>query len=345
MESWKPRDGDIIQTRHGFVFYTFGYEHPRNHAISFLKYIPSEYSKFFPIEYLPNKWKLIGKVLYRPRKMYTAKIYQTLIKTFKQNFPQYVYFCPYRMREIIAVPFNELENVFVPCERLRKLVVKGRKDRLEKLALELISLLSAESNVQFEDFGIHGSIALGMHTPKSDIDIVVYGAKNFRKVEKTIGKLVERNELSYIFKNRIDILRKHKCLFKTKKFVYNATRKIEEIKTEYGERSYRQIRNLKFTCKVVDDQEAMFRPAIYKISDYKPLNQTYEISNHQKPSFVVSMIGCYRNIAKKGQEIEVSGMLEKVECIETGRTFYQVVVGTGLNEDEHIWPLKVKKNA
>ena len=52
------------------------------------------------------------------------------------------------------------------------------------------------------------------------------------------------------------------------------------------------------------------------------------------------MIGVYRNIAKKGQKIEVSGMLERVENIETGRSFYQVVVGTGKMEEEYIWPVR-----
>jgi predicted nucleotidyltransferase len=40
------------------------------------------------------------------------------------------------------------------------------------------------------------------------------------------------------------------------------------------------------------------------------------------------MIGCYRNVARKGQQIEVSGMLERVENTKTGKVTYQVVVGT-----------------
>ena len=58
------------------------------------------------------------------------------------------------------------------------------------------------------------------------------------------------------------------------------------------------------------------------------------------PKYVVSMIGAYRNVAKKGQKIEVSGMLERVENIESGKTYYQVVVGTGRMENEYIWPLR-----
>jgi predicted nucleotidyltransferase len=51
------------------------------------------------------------------------------------------------------------------------------------------------------------------------------------------------------------------------------------------------------------------------------------------------MIGCYRNVARKGDKIQVSGMLERVEKTETGEAYYQVVVGTAESEEEHIWPV------
>jgi predicted nucleotidyltransferase len=51
------------------------------------------------------------------------------------------------------------------------------------------------------------------------------------------------------------------------------------------------------------------------------------------------MIGCYRNIARRGDRIRVSGVLERVENLDTGAIHYQTVVGTGMSEDEHVWPL------
>jgi predicted nucleotidyltransferase len=83
----------------------------------------------------------------------------------------------------------------------------------------------------------------------------------------------------------------------------------------------------------------MFRPAIYKIEDYKPDDSASVLSKDKVPEFVVSMIGCYRNVAKTGNKIKVSGMLEKVENVKTGEVFHQVVVGTGTNEEEYVWPL------
>jgi predicted nucleotidyltransferase len=63
------------------------------------------------------------------------------------------------------------------------------------------------------------------------------------------------------------------------------------------------------------------------------------MNGEKVPQFVVSMIGCYRNVARKGGKIRVSGMLERVENVETKKVHHQVVVGTGVSEEERIWPL------
>ena len=205
--------------------------------------------------------------------------------------------------------------------------------------MDFIELLSRESGISIEDFGIHGSIALDMHTEQSDIDIVVYGAKNFRKLEETIKKLVEEGNLDYVFNNRLDAARRFKGRYLNKIFMYNAIRKPEEIHTKYGIQRFTPLHPVKFKCTVKEDSEAMFRPAVYKIQDYKPANEVSILLKGKTPEIVISNIGCYRNIAKKGEEISVSGMLERVKNIETGEIFYQVIVGTATNEEEYIWPV------
>ncbi|MEM3673220.1 MAG: nucleotidyltransferase domain-containing protein [Candidatus Bathyarchaeia archaeon] len=275
--------------------------------------------------------------LFRAEKLYTAQNYKRFIETFKKNFPNYVYFCPFREKEVISAPLNSIKEVYVPKECLNLIAKRKRKDSLQKLTLEFINLLSSESNIPFEDFGVHGSIALNMHTIESDIDIVVYGSRNFRKLEQTIQKLVEAGTLSYVFNNRLDAARKFKGRFKGKIFMYNAVRKLEEISSKYGIYKFKPLKPVKFICTVKDDSEAMFRPAIYKIKGYTPSNQSSNLPKEETPETVVSMIGCYRNVAKKGDKICVSGMLEHVENVETGESHCQVVVGTGVHEEEYIW--------
>jgi len=240
---------------------------------------------------------------------------------------------------VISAPLNCVKKVYVPRERLRCLAKLKRRDGLQKMTLSFIDLLSSESGVATEDFGVHGSVALSMHTPKSDIDIVVYGSQNFRELEKTIERLVEAGTLTYVFSNRLDAARRFKGRYLNKVFMYNAVRKPEEVNSKYGEFKYKPITPLALCCNVKDDSEAMFRPAIYKIEEYKPSNAASVLPKEKIPKLVVSMIGCYRNVAKQGNQIKVSGTLERVENLETGEVFHQVVVGTGVSEEEHIWPI------
>ncbi len=339
LEDWVPEDGDTFVTKEGFIFNVFGYEHPEARVFAFLKYIPATFKNLFNLKYLENSWNHEGHRVFRAEQLYTAHNYRSFLETFRTDFPDYVYFCPFRTKEIISVPLTSIRRVYSPRECLHDLTMIRNKDTLQNAALDLIEMFSRESQIGLNDFGIHGSIALNMHTPKSDIDLVVYGRQNFRKLEKTISKLSERQTLAYVWKNRPDAARRYKAKYKGRLFMYNAVRKKEEINANYGLFRYSPVNYIEFRSKIIDDTEAMFRPAIYRISDYEPTNTESRLKETTIPTIVVSMVGCYRNVARKGDMIQVSGMLERVENVETQKVFYQVVVGTGVSEEERIWPL------
>ncbi len=337
MKNWIPADGDTFVTKEGFIFNTFGYEHPPKRIIAFLKYIPSEFKALFNVEMLKRTWKYKGNKLFRAEKLYTAKNYLSFIETFQKNFSNYVYSCPFRRKKLISSPLSSIMSVYVPRECLKALVQIEQPDRLQQKALDFISLLSKESKVGLDNLGIHGSIALNMHAPESDIDFVVYGSQNFRKIEKTIEQLVHTGVLSYIFGNRIDKARRFKGRYRGKIFMYNATRQPAEIKTKFGDFKFKTVKQVRFRAIVEDDSETMFRPASYRIERYRPLNQASTLEESEIPHIVISNIGCYRNVARAGAEVKVSGTLEKVEEVKTGKVSTQVVVGTATSGDEYFW--------
>jgi predicted nucleotidyltransferase len=271
---------------------------------------------------LERTWKYGETQLFRAEKLYTAQNYQSFIETFRKNFPDYIYYCYLRNKELISALLSSIERVYVPKECLSALMTLEHPDTLQKMALNLISLLSKESGVGMDDFGIHGSIALNMHAPESEIT-----------------RLVNDGVLSYIFSNRLDAARLFQGRYLNKIFMFNATRKPEEVKVKYGMFRYSSIDPVRFQCTVSDDTENMFRPATYKIANYKPLDSASELPLNKIPDRVISNIGCYRNVAHEGGEIKVSGKLERVEKIKTGDVFYQIVVGTATSEEEYIWPL------
>jgi predicted nucleotidyltransferase len=337
MTEWIPADGDTFVTKDGFIFNTFGYEHPDDRVFAFLKYIPAKFQTLFNVQMLKRTWKYGDTQLFRAEKLYTAKNYTVFIEVLRKNFSDHVYYCPLRNKELITAPLSLIKRVFVPRDRLTALRQVQKLDKLQKLALELLIMLSDASGVGLDDFGIHGSIALDMHAPESDIDFVVYGTENFRIVEETIACLVNAGKLSYIVNNRLDAARKFQGRYQGKIFMYNATRTPEEVKTRYGMFRFSSIDPVRFKCTVSDDTEAIFRPATYKITNYKPLDAQSELPLDNIPDRVVSNIGCYRNVARQGSEIKVAGQLERVEEIKTGAVHYQVVVGTATSEEEYIW--------
>jgi len=228
----------------------------------------------------------------------------------------------------------------VPRGCLQRLLNRKKKDALQNLASELAVTLSKESRVPLDDLGIRGSIALNMHTTKSDVDLAVYGSQNFRTLERVIAKLDSEGALSYVYTTRLDRVRKHRGRYKNTIFMYNAVRKIGEISCRYGEKKYSAVKPVTFNCQVIEDSEAMFRPAIYQITGYQPLDSISTLAKEEIPVKVTSMIGSYRNVARRGEKVKVSGTLERVEDVETGKIYHQVVIGTGTREDEYIWPIK-----
>jgi len=339
-KEWVPSDGDTFTTNDGFIFNVFGYQHPRDRVFAFLKYIPERHKKLFHIDFLESTWTYKNKRVFRAERMYTAGNYQTFIETLRSSFPHYVYFCPFRGKELITAPFTSIKDVYVPSECLQHLLDLKKRDSLQEKTLELVNLFSKESSISLTDFGVHGSVALNMHKTSSDIDLVVYGARNFRKLEQAIERLAEAGTLSYKFNNRLDAARKFKGKYLDRTFMYTAVRRPEEIDATYGQFKYTPINTVKFECTVKDDREAMFRPAIYMIESYSPEDAVSVLPKGKIPRQVVSMIGCYRNVARNGDKMKVSGMLECVEDLETGMCFHQVVVGTGTNEEERIWPFR-----
>ncbi len=338
-KDWVPRDGETLLTKDGFIFYVFGYEHPKKRLFAFLKYIPSSFAHYFPIRFLKQKWNLNGLELSRPEKLYTATNYQKLIETFRKYFQNYLYFCPFRGKELLSVPLDQIEKVFLPGECLQNIFNKKNRDELQEEAVELVTLLSKESTVPVSDFGIHGSVGLNMHSEYSDIDLVVYGSKNFKKLENSVNRLAIQGIFTHVCTKKIDYSRKHRGRYKNRRFVYNAVRKNNEIYSDYGKYRYTPIKNVNFRCKIIDDKENMFRPAIYQIGNYSPEDTESEILKGQTPTIVVSMIGYYRNVARKDDIVRVSGTLERIQDLEENSEKYQVVVGTATREKECIEPL------
>ncbi len=324
MEFTNLRDGDAIVTQHGLIFYIFGYQHLPTKYYGFLKYIPKDLTQIFDLDWLPYTWEYQGSILMRPAEIYDPNKYPKLIDSFKKHFPEYIYDDPDLSRSFIVIPHNLIQRAYVPKEQLRILMIKGPKDSLEKKALELISLISDESSIPLNYFGIHGSISLGTHQEGSDIDLSVYGANNYTKVKSALKRLEKKGLFLLKRDNKIDAKRLNRGLFKKIDVVINATRKASEITPE--QRKYIQLGSATVKAKCVSSLEAPFRPAIYKIKNPQPLEKSHHLTKETLE--IVSMIGMYRDIAIEGEILQARGILEEVITSNRNK-WIRLIVGSG----------------
>ncbi|MCD6530722.1 nucleotidyltransferase domain-containing protein [Candidatus Bathyarchaeota archaeon] len=305
-----------------------------------MKYIPVRLAKLFDLEYHRRTWNLAGEKLVRPTKLYTPENYTRIIESLRRNFPRYVYYCPFRRKEVVAVGKESIREVYIPCVQLQRLLEQDVRDELQREAVEFIGLLSDRSGVPIEKFGLHGSLSLGMHGKRSDIDLVVYGSRNFRRVERAISELETENVIEMVYTKKFDSKKRQRGRYKGRLFFINAVKELSEIHERYGEKSYYPVKPVDLRCIVKDDEEAMFRPSVYRVECLDSRGEG-EIELNEI-THVVSMIGYYRNIARKGDLIQVHGMLEEAKSNLNGETSYQVVIGSGVEENEHIWPIEIK---
>ena len=297
------RDGDAVATTHGLIFYVFGYEHPPDRYHGFLKYVPQGLASRFDLPWLPYTWNYRGTTLVRPTEIYSPETYPQLIESFRAALPEYIYHDPDLDRPMITIPHSLIEEAYIPSEQLRLLADRGPRDTLEERALELLTLISEASGVPMEDLGVHGSISLGTSHEGSDIDLSVYGARNYAEAKRALITLEGRGRFALKREDRIDAKRLNRGLFEGIDVVVNATRKHSEISNQ--KRTYRPLGPAEIEATCTTTAEAPFRPATYGVEDARPLRPGHPWA--PEATEIVSMIGMYRDIAEPGETLRARG--------------------------------------
>jgi len=318
------RDGVAVATTHGLIFYVFGYEHPPDRYHGFLKYVPEGLASRFDLPWLPYTWNYRGTTLVRPTEIYDPETYPRLIEVFRAALPEYIYDDPGLGRPMITIPRSLIEDAYVPSEQLRLLVERGPRDPLEERALELLTLISETGGVPMGDLGVHGSISLGTHQEGSDIDLSVYGARNYAEAKKALVALEAQGRFALKRDDRIDAKRLNRGLYEGIDVVVNATRKRSEI--DNMRRTYRPLGPAEIETTCASAGEAPFRPATYGIEDASPLRPGHPRA--PEAAEIVSMIGMYRDIAEPGETLRARGVLEEASSPTRGR-WIRLVVGSG----------------
>jgi len=324
------REGDFIETKHGLIFDVKGLVHPPNRVIAFIRYYPSKTGER------------------RGKKQSYEKVYSLSrrYEWLKKNFPEYLVYDQVFDEVLCEVPIIDIKKHYAPVKVLERIRNKENPDSLEYMILEMASLLKSSARIPWNTIGASGSVMVGLHTSNSDIDLVVYGSENCRRVYSAIKTLFEDShcplkpysldELKglYDFRSKDTLVgfedfvktESRKVLqgkFMQRDFFIRFVKNFGEITERYGDVHYKNCGYGRIEATVVDDSEAIFTPCTYKIEDVKIV----EGLRIQPIREIVSFRGRFCEQARRGEKVVAQGKIEKVVDHRNGSEYFRLLIG------------------
>jgi len=247
---------------------------------------------------------------------------------------------------LCEVNVRDVKRHYVPSEKLSELRVSEDLDSLEKKSLRLAEMLREKASIGWDTLGISGSVLAGLHTAKSDIDLVVYGSENCRKAHSALQRLLTsegsqlkrytKADLKKLFDFRSkdtdmtfeDFVRTESNKTMQGKFLdtdyfVRFVKDWNEVEEKYGDIQYRNVGHASIEALVVDDSEGIFTPCTYRIANPRFL----EGSKSELVKEVVSFRGRFCEQAKAGERIVARGKIERVTDTRNESQHFRLLVG------------------
>jgi len=292
-----PRD--FIETSEGLMFAVVDAVREEQRVLAFLRYVPEGSGR---------------------RKVSTVEANVLL----RDHYPQYLHYSPRLDAHLHAVPLTDIRRQYRPRERARTLWDKGPGDVIEAKLLQLLTKL-AENGVGRECLGVTGSLLIGRQTPRSDLDVVVYGREYFFRAREAVRRLMARGELDDLdgesWRETYD---RRGCSLSFEEFFRHERRKgnkgmidgtkfdlalvNEDVQPEPA--LWRKTGQATIRARVVDDADIFHQPARYRL-------------DHPEIMEAASFTHTYVGQAQAGELIEARGVVE-----ESGDGYKRLVVGS-----------------
>jgi predicted nucleotidyltransferase len=331
------REGCLIESVEDVIFDVKGLVHPPDKVIAFPRFIPDKKGS-----------RIRNGVRY-------GKVYgiSERFAFLEKAIPKYVVHDPVFDERLCEVPLENVKKVYSPVEGLKRLKRSENLDGLEGAALQCLKILREKAKVPWNCLGVSGSLLVGLHTEKSDIDPVIYGVENCRKVHSALQELLEECDTPFRRYSLKDLrvlfdFRSKDTAMSFEDFVAIESRKVfqgrflgrdyfirfvkapGEVDEKYGEIHYSNVGYGKIEAVVVDDSEAIFTPCKYKIEDVKVVE-----GPRLKPIMeIVSFRGRFCEQARKDERVIAQGKIEHVKDYRKGEEYYRLLIGN--NPADHM---------
>jgi len=314
----KAVEGFMLGLVSGAVFEVKGLIHPPGMVVAYPRYVSAGDGKLVKVYPWAERFRLL-----------------------KGPFRAYVRLDPVLGDEYCEVPWRDVARLFDPVEALGELRERCALDPVEADAVELAELLKEEAGIPWRALGLTGSIMLGLHGQGSDVDLVVYGREEARKAHEALKCLMSSGALRpYGLEElrRLHALRSTDTPMDFETFARVERRKVIQglfrgreyfmrfvVSREpepYGAVRFSRAGRATIRATVVSDEEAIFTPCSYGITDVEVL----EGPEFEPIRAICSFRGRFCEHARPGERVVAKGKLELV--VEPGRgAWYRLVVG------------------
>jgi uncharacterized protein len=330
-----------LETPERLLFAVKGFEHPDDRIIAVLRYAP-----------YPEKGdrKKNGEFY---RRLYHFPEQEQFLQA---AYPQYLHYDPIFQLTLQSVPKFLIRKIYDPRLRLRELMQAPIRNAVEEDAVSFASLLQRETEIPWSGLGITGSLLIGLHTVYSDLDLAIFGAQNCKKVYRALHGMLDTPSNSVLRRldarglddlhaqrakdthmdfaefSEVEKRKVNQGSFRDRAYFIRFIKEACEEVEPYGFSSYRALGRMAITALIADDQEAIFTPCKYLLSDVRNL----EALPLPDPTEIVSFRGRFCEQAQAGERIMATGTLERVQSIQ-GSIRHRLLLGNSPEDTMVLW--------
>ncbi len=321
-----------IEMREGYFFAVKGFEHPPDRLIAILRYVPDR----------EKGDRTKGGEHYR--RIYSFGEQEKFIKA---TYPEYLVYDPVFQTKLQSVRKASVRRIYDPRMRLKELLHGQVGTEIEQDATTFALLLTEKSGVAQQALGITGSLLIGLHTEKSDLDFVVFGKRNCMKLFRALKEFLDSgscSKLSRLDKGgmeelytqrvadthmdfedfaRLESRKVNQGRFRQRAYFIRFVQDMHETGDRYGDRYYTPIGRASISASVSDDSEAIFTPCKYGVSG------ALSMDGRRLPEIreIISFRGRFCEQARVGESVVASGTLERVQTGQ-GDIWHRLLLGT-----------------
>jgi len=291
---------DFVETSEGLVFAVVESGLEQGKVLCFLRYILSE-----------GQYKKVN----------TEQANQFLVT----QYPRYLYYSPIKQAHCHALSNKDIAKHHQPKLKIKQLLMGQDNDTIES-DCEALCLLFKQSGLNLDEIGVTGSILISAHKPSSDIDLVFYSRTTFNQAREITQQLINQEKCSELSEaDWLESYDRRNCDLSYAEYVWHEKRKFNKAMIHQRKfdlsfvdanpiqgnlESYKKLNPIVLKTQVIDDTFSFDYPAEF-------------IIKHPKISSIICYTATYTGQAKKGEWIEVAGLVEQSE-----QGIQRIVVGS-----------------